>query len=204
MDDKVMVKSRYIIKNDPTIDSVGRHKLPVKSRWSRPYEYEFAMRWAKSGLRMVDAASGGGTHPFCHHLADVSPGLVIAVDQARWSVGEMTPGLEYHQTSMTEMPLEDNSIDIVFSISVIEHCTDEVIRNFFAEAARVLKTGGLFIITQNTGSVYPGKTPSWSSRELDATGFVYEQLTKSDDIPDGAITEYQPPRWCYRWICEKG
>ncbi len=198
-----MVKSRYIIGSDPKVNSVGLHKLPIKSRWSRPYEYEFAMRWAEPGLRMVDAASGGGTHPFCHHLADVSPGLVIAVDQAKWSVGKMTSGLEYHQTSMTKMPPENNSIDIVFSISVIEHCTDQVIKSFFAEAARVLKTGGLFIITQNTGLVYPGKTPSWSAQELNKAGFAYDRLTTNDDVPDGAITEYQPPRWCYRWMCKK-
>ncbi|KKN98939.1 hypothetical protein LCGC14_0141840 [marine sediment metagenome] len=198
-----MIKSRYIVSGDPTIDSVGRHDLPLKSRWSRPYEYEFAMRWVKPGLRMVDAASGGGTHPFCHHLADVSPGLVVAIDQAAWSIGEITPGLQYHQGSMTNMPLKKNSIDIVFSVSVIEHCEDEVVKQFFTEAARVLKTGGLFIITQNTGSVYPGKTPSWSAQELDKAGFGYEQLTKDDDIPHDAITEYQPPRWCYRWVCEK-
>ena len=198
-----MVKSRYIINSDPTVDSVGLHKLPTKSRWSRPYEYEFAMRWAKPGLRMLDAASGGGTHPFCYHLADVSPGLVIAVDKEEWSVGEVVPGLEYHQTSMTNMPIKDNSIDIVFSISVIEHCTNEVVKGFFIEAARVLKIGGLFIITQNTGMVYPGKTPSWSSQELSKAGFAYDRLTVSDDIPNGAITEFQPPRWCYRWSCEK-
>lgn len=142
-----MVKSRYIVQNDSTVNSVGRHSLPDKSRWSRPYEYEFAMRWTKPGLHMVDAASGGGTHPFCHYLADVSPGLVIAVDQAEWSVGKMTPGLEYYRTSMTDIPVENNSIDIVFSISVIEHCTNEIIRKFFTETARILKTGGLFIIT---------------------------------------------------------
>lgn len=198
-----MVKSRYIVSSDPTVGSVGQHKLPVKSRWSRPYEYEFAMRWAKPGLHMVDAASGGGTHPFCHHLADISPGSVVAVDQAEWSVGGITPGLEYIRTSMTNMPLKNNSIDIVFSISAIEHCTDEIIRKFFVETARILKSGGLFIITQNTGSVYPGRTPSWSAQELSKTGFIYEQLTKGDDIPESAITEYQPPRWCYRWVCEK-
>ena len=198
-----MVKSRYIVKNDKTVSSVGKHSLPIKSRWSRPYEYEFAMRWAKPGLRMVDAASGGGTHPLCHHLADVAPGLVTAVDQAEWSTGEVTSGLTYHQVSMTNMPIVDGSIDIVFSISVIEHCTSEVIRSFFAEAARILKTGGLFILTQNTGIIYPGKTPSWSARELNRAGFAYNQLTTSDDVPDGAITEFQPPRWCYRWACKK-
>ena len=161
------------------------------------------MRWVKPDLRMVDAASGGGTHRFCHHLADVSPGSVVAVDLEEWSVGEITPGLEYYRTSMTHMPLENDSIDIVFSISAIEHCLNEMVVQFFVEAARVLKKGGLFIITQNTGSVYPGKTPSWSAQELSKAGFSYEQLTKSNDIPDDAITEYQPPRWCYRWVCEK-
>lgn len=198
-----MVKSRYIVGNDPRVDSVGRHPLPTKSRWSRPYEYEFAMRWVKPGLRMIDTASGGGTHPFCHHIADIAPGLVTALDQAEWSVGSIPDGLTYYQTSMTTIPIDDNSVDIVFSISVIEHCTSEVVKSFFAEASRILKPGGLFIITQNTGKVYPGKTPTWSARELDKTGFSYEQLTKSDDVPEGAITEYQPPRWCYRWVCEK-
>lgn len=198
-----MIESRYIVKGDPTVDSVGTYSLPVKSKWSRPYEYEFAMRWAKPGLRMVDAASGGGTHPFCHYLAYVSPGLVTAIDQAVWSVGEITPGLEYHQTSMTTIPLKDNSIDIVFSVSVIEHCTRQTIVEFFVEAARVLKSGGMLIITQNTGLVYPGKTPSWSAEELSKAGFYYEQLVANDNVPYDAITEYQPPRWCYRWACRK-
>ena len=199
-----MVESRYIVQSDPTVDSVGRHNLPVKSRWSRPYEYEFAMRWVKPGLQMIDAGGGGGTHPFCNYLADIAPGLAVAIDTAPWSVGPITPGLKYIQKSMTAMPLDPGSIGIVFSISVIEHCDCKTISDFFAEAARVLKPGGLLIITQNIGSVYkPPRPPSWTAKELDKAGFNYEQLTASDDIPQDAITEYQPPRWCYRWACQK-
>lgn len=43
------------------------------------------------------------------------------------------------------LPYEDNSFDVVFAGEVIEHIADP--RNFVTEINRILKTGGLFIVT---------------------------------------------------------
>src|SRR5207247_1128403 len=61
---------------------------------------------------------------------------------------------------ITALPFVNNSIDIAYAVSVIEHGVD--INRFFAEAQRVLKPGGLLFVTTDywpdtvaTGSVRP-------------------------------------------------
>lgn len=45
----------------------------------------------------------------------------------------------------------DESIDIVYSFIVFQHCEREVVESYFKEAQRVLKSGGLFIFQLHTG-----------------------------------------------------
>ena len=41
--------------------------------------------------------------------------------------------------------LEDNYFDILFSVSVVEHVTNDLLKDFFLDCARVLKPGGLML-----------------------------------------------------------
>ena len=52
-------------------------------------------------------------------------------------------GLELHHTDLGNIPLNDNSVDVMIARSVMEHVTDPA--SVYAEIHRVLKPGGHFI-----------------------------------------------------------
>ncbi len=51
--------------------------------------------------------------------------------------------LEYDLLSLTKLPVEDNSAEIVYSSHTVEHITDAAAQNMFNEAYRILKPGGI-------------------------------------------------------------
>ncbi len=63
-----------------------------------------------------------------------------------WTVanyGDMHPGEDLNFNAEEKFPLEDKSYDNVVTMNVIEHIFDT--HNLFAEVARVIKPGGLFV-----------------------------------------------------------
>lgn len=54
--------------------------------------------------------------------------------------------IEYDLLEMNKLPLEDNSVDNIYSSHVIEHVTDEAVQNMCNECYRVLKRGGFIRI----------------------------------------------------------
>jgi SAM-dependent methyltransferase len=66
----------------------------------------------------------------------------------KWTVvnfGDMHPGMDLNFNIEEKFPLEDESYDNVVSMNVLEHIFDY--HNVFAETARVIKKGGLFVST---------------------------------------------------------
>jgi SAM-dependent methyltransferase len=59
--------------------------------------------------------------------------------------GEMHPGMDMNFNIEERFPLDDESYDNVISMNVLEHIFNY--HNVFAETARVLKNGGLFVST---------------------------------------------------------
>jgi SAM-dependent methyltransferase len=58
--------------------------------------------------------------------------------------------------NIAALPFEDGSFDLVTCISTLEHCSPEVRLEFSREAARVLISGGILIVTADN---YPGVSP---------------------------------------------
>ncbi len=56
-------------------------------------------------------------------------------------------GIKFLRGDMTDVPLENDSLDRAFSISVMEHVPSDVRRRGMQEIARILKPGGRAIIT---------------------------------------------------------
>ena len=54
----------------------------------------------------------------------------------------------------TSMPFDDNSFDRVFSVSVLEHVPDRGDIDIAREVSRVLRPGGIFVITCPAGRAY--------------------------------------------------
>lgn len=73
----------------------------------------------------------------------------------------------------TRMPFGNSSLDRIFSVSVLEHVPDDGDRKITAEAARVLKDGGVFVITLPAGIAY---MEEWLKRQ----DFAWPSETRED------------------------
>ena len=134
----------------------------------------FALRRLMPGERVVDAGSGGGFD--CFIAADqVGPtGRVIGVDmteemleKARANADRL--GLEkviFRQGVIEEMPVEDESADVVISNGVINLCADKA--RVLREIRRILRPGGYLQFADiATGKPVPesatGKIELWTA-----------------------------------------
>lgn len=63
-----------------------------------------------------------------------------------------------------QLPTENNSIDIVYSYIVLQHCVREVVLSYFKEVKRVLKENGIFMFQIHIGKEHkePGDYLSYS------------------------------------------
>lgn len=90
-----------------------------------------------------------------------------------------------------DMPLEDNSVDVVLCTEVFEHLKDPVLA--VQEIARILKSGGELILTAPFCSLTHmapyyfanGFSEFWYKEHLEANGFEIRELT-----PDGNYFKY--------------
>jgi O-antigen biosynthesis protein len=82
----------------------------------------------------------------------------VDLDQSciTWATEKYVPGnnnLEFKTGSVDNIPVANNSIDVVVSFETIEHVNSDIQQRFMAEVKRVLKPNGIFIIsTPNTAN----------------------------------------------------
>jgi SAM-dependent methyltransferase len=99
-------------------------------------------------------------------LADIAKASMCPVDEIeskyeRWKRASTLPellrltGIEYHAPADAGASgLPEESIDVVFSNSVLEHVPRDTIAKLMSEANRVLRPGGLVIHSLNCGDHY--------------------------------------------------
>lgn len=126
---------------------------------ARLWEYPFALLSAELEPEMKVADIGCGMTAFTIYLKDYAGCEVTGVDPDIFDAGLkykghgvsreflQRTGLKIHRGNMEAIPLETDSQDRVFSISVMEHVPHHVARRGMQEIARVLKPGGRAIIT---------------------------------------------------------
>jgi len=128
-------------------------------QWSRQWEYPFTL-WhiqnyiqntGKTNPLIVDAGSGVTFFPF--YVANEFPqSRVICLDSDE-SLGPVfssiqagKPGpVEFRKSDIRRIPADDDSCQIVYCISVLEHMDNPSAS--FEEFCRILKPGGLLILT---------------------------------------------------------
>lgn len=128
---------------------------------ARLWEYPYAILAAELEPGMKVADIGCGMTPFTVYLKDNAACDVTGVDPDVFDAGikykgfgvsqefvERT-GLRFLKGHMDAIPLETDSQDRVFSISVMEHVPADVRRRGIQEMARVLKPGGRAIVTMD-------------------------------------------------------
>jgi SAM-dependent methyltransferase len=118
--------------------------------------------WASqvtAGVDVLDAGCGTGYGTAI--LAGTTPAKLLAVDldqdaveRTRTSVGDAA---EVSRADLRELPLDDDTVDVVVCFEVIEHLEhrDEALR----ELARVLRPGGVLLISSPNRNRYPPGNP---------------------------------------------
>jgi len=102
----------------------------------------FFQRWIPPTSRVLDLGCGWGE--FINHVAAAERyGMDLNPDSAT----HLDPGVKLIPQSCAEQwPLEDASLDVVFSSNLFEHfLSKDLLRATLAEAARCLKPGGRLI-----------------------------------------------------------
>ncbi|MCB0530839.1 MAG: methyltransferase domain-containing protein [Saprospiraceae bacterium] len=116
------------------------------------YHY-LASRAAVAGKEMLEVGSGrgGGAHYIAKYL---KPKRMVGMDLAKNAVqfaqkNFKLPNLEYQQGNAEALPFPDASFDVVINVESC-HAYGSV-PNFLHEVRRVLRPGGIFLITDMRG-----------------------------------------------------
>jgi SAM-dependent methyltransferase len=170
--------------------------LDVENYWFRRHEVAY-QRFAQRcvGREVLEAGCGEG------YGADLIAGVarqVIAVDYDEATVAHVRaryPRVQVMHGNLAELPLPDQSVDVVVNFQVIEHLWDQP--QFVRECARVLRPSGLLMMsTPNRITFSPGRdTPinPFHTRELNAEELT-ELLTGAGFSIDGVYGVFHGPR----------
>ena len=117
------------------------------------HRYLFALRFC-AGSDVLDVASGEG---YGSALLGQVAKSVIGVDLDAGSVRfanshYISERVSFRRADATALPIEDASVDVVVSFETIEHLADHAA--FLAEIRRVLRPGGVLVISSPDHAVY--------------------------------------------------
>lgn len=143
----------FAMENQEYIDYVTYHKWPI-----RQLEYSYiiknVMKFMDQNIKLLDAGCGVSPMPF---LWKKMGAKVTAVDLSDQSIGLMkrmdaddyfncgNERIRFEQKNIIDLPFENNTFDIIESISVLEHLSYPDYLVALQEFYRVLKPGGLLV-----------------------------------------------------------
>lgn len=130
----------------------------VKEQYTDVYEehlfrYELASRYVR-GLKVLDAACGAGYGSSLLKRAGAAEVIGVDVDAESVNLAERDyggEGIRFEKGDVLKLPFADESYDAVVSFETIEHVDDG--SAWIRESARVLKPGGLFIVSTPNRSI---------------------------------------------------
>lgn len=140
------------------------------------HRYLFAREFVRD-LDVLDVACGEG---YGSALLAQTARAVTGVDLSAAAVTHAqssyaTTNLRYIESSALELPLENNSVDIVVSFETLEHFREH--DRFLAEVKRVLRPRGLLLIsTPDRDNYSPSATPANPFHQLELTNNEFKAL----------------------------
>ena len=124
---------------------------PIRRHWMRPVLDRVGIRPGERVLELgpgpgaftVDAARRVGPEGRLV-VVDIQPEMIAQVEKRVWEAG--LTNVETHVADAYHLPLEDESVDRAFLVTVLPEIPDQA--RALAELRRVLKPGGLLSITE--------------------------------------------------------
>jgi ubiquinone/menaquinone biosynthesis C-methylase UbiE len=118
----------------------------------------------------LDAACGTGRH--AEHLASLGH-TVIGVDATPEMLvvaREKLPGVELHEADLRDLPLPDDSVDLVVCGIALSHFPD--LAPVFAELVRVLRPNGHLVLSDSRGLIGDIGLPLARTRPDGTAGYI--------------------------------
>lgn len=143
-----------------------------------------ALASLKEGETVLDLGSGGGIDVFLASKRVGSHGKVIGVDMTEEMVARAKASalkhsyknVEFHLGEIENLPVEDETVDVIISNCVINLSPDKL--KVFQEAYRVLKPNGRLMVSD---LVTEGELPEEIRKSFDAwAGCIAGALEKSE------------------------
>jgi 2-polyprenyl-3-methyl-5-hydroxy-6-metoxy-1,4-benzoquinol methylase len=140
------------------------------------HRYAFALPFVV-GRSVLDIACGEGYG--CDLMGQVAAqviGIDIdtgAIEMARKRYSR--PNLQFKEGSTSAIPMPDGSVDVVVSFETLEHLVDQ--NAFWSEIKRVLKTGGMLVISSPNRDAY-------NEQRTTKNPFHTHELTQDELVSD--------------------
>jgi SAM-dependent methyltransferase len=157
----------------------------------------------RTGLRLLDA--GCGTGGFLAWAAENGAfSRLVGVDVSPEAIaiaGRDIPRVELHVASLSRIPLESESFDVVVANDVLQHVHEHEVGRALAEMRRVLAPGGVVLVRTNGGRVARRERNDWRlydapslRRDLEQAGLWIERVTYVNLLPSlwGALRGNAP------------
>lgn len=113
-----------------------------RAMWKELCEHTF-QRYVPADGTVLEIAAG-----HCEFINSIRARRRIAVDLNPETLQAAAPGVEVLLTSAVALPLDDGSVDTVFTSNFFEHISRQDILSVLVEARRVLRPGGQLVVLQ--------------------------------------------------------
>ncbi len=175
----------------------GAHDLRQFKNWSKVWEYPWlwenglcALNWR--GMTLVDIGSELSPFPWLIATLGASVNLVETNDQwvDKWEslTHRLGVDVKWVIVGSDQIPLGNNTADVVTSLSVIEHQADK--RSAVSEIARILRPQGMFATSFDVCEPEMGMTfPGWNGQAITLKQF--EELIWFHPTFGNTV----PPKW---------
>lgn len=171
--------SDFIINNKPVLlPYYKKWVMDPLHQWSRQWEYPFVYSHIQEHIKSYGITSpkildaGSGITFFPHFLKTVIPQAEITccdTDTTLESIftsinSDKETGVKFLCKDIRKIGLEDNSFDIIYCVSVLEHTKNygEIVKEFH----RLLKNNGILIVTFDISLDGQGDIPACELKNL--------------------------------------
>ena len=140
-----MYASHMNFRNIASERNSDTNYLPPWARYEHQMRYQFAKQYV-SGKDVVDCACGSGESSSI--FASAGAKSVIGIDLDELAISDarskyVAKNLGFLKNDGIDIPVPDQSCDVVVSLETIEHVLNDV--HFVKEIHRVLRSGGILI-----------------------------------------------------------